>query len=149
MSINLKTAVYIVVILAFVALSIVTCSLSKRLDTAQKEIEQSRATIESQSHEMQKYQNMCKLIQENERIKSETVASFIESSNQSQAEHVQRIQSIETSADSCDWLDMPVPDSVRLLFGAYCADGNHHGNAAIGTDDAMRPATSPLHNDKP
>lgn len=102
-----------------------------------KSLSKSENKINELTEQVQKAEETYTILSEIHDRQNRVICDYQKELKRLQNEQSKKISIIEKSEDACDWLDTPVPESVRMLLRTESNSRNSGNEAACNTSDSM------------
>lgn len=114
---------------AIIALVLIITALSARVYSLEKRLKQRQDELQNAQKSLEKSRQEYMILSDKSKRDEQSLEALVSVVKTEQNAASQRLECVESSNDAHDWLDDPLPDSVRMCFG-------HTTTGAIPLPDA-------------
>lgn len=127
---TLKIAIISAVAVSFAILSVYAYRTNNMLKDSEN-------TVNELIKQVKKAEETYNILSEIHDRQDRVICDYQEELRRLRDEQFKKISIIETKEDARDWLDSPVPDSIRMLFREKSDPGCGANTSPFGIDDAL------------
>lgn len=127
---TLKIAIISAVAVSFTILSVYAYRTNNMLKDSEN-------TVNELIKQVKKAEETYNILSEIHDRQDRVICDYQEELRRLRDEQFKKISIIETKEDARDWLDSPVPDSIRMLFREKSDSGCGANTSPFGIDDAL------------
>ncbi len=100
----------------------VLCVMVARIFIQDKQIRTLTVEVEILTEDARNNKILYSRLQDDIARQNQSIILMFDAQSKAQRDHAKRIETIETSEDARDWLDVDIPESIRMLFNPGCKD---------------------------